>query len=172
MTSLRENEPRPGEEAAFRLRAGLAATGRASLNAQRPTSKLRKAESWTAEAFVIPGPWRPRSTGPSSSPPRSPLLLRRISSQFSFNYGGHPDAPAFLNFPLFDRFEFHRADWMGRRRGDVRHGEWSRRDASDIDGLRREAEWSFWEKRHRRQSRGVGGKRAGDANEFQRSGSE
>jgi hypothetical protein len=23
-------------------------------------------------------------------------------------------------------------------------------DASDIDGLSREAEWSFWEKRHRR----------------------
>jgi len=29
-----------------------------------------------------------------------------------------------------------------RRGGDVRLGEWSRRDASDIDGLSREAERS------------------------------
>jgi hypothetical protein len=28
-------------------------------------------------------------------------------------------------------------------RTEVRHGEWSRRDASDMDGLSREAEWSF-----------------------------
>ena len=26
----------------------------------------------------------------------------------------------------------------------VRHGEWSRTDASDIDGLSREAEWTFF----------------------------
>jgi hypothetical protein len=31
--------------------------------------------------------------------------------------------------------------------------ERSRGDASDLDGQNREVEWSFWEKRHRRQSR-------------------
>ena len=31
--------------------------------------------------------------------------------------------------------------------------EWSRGDASDIDGKTEKVEWSFWEKRHRRQSR-------------------
>ena len=39
--------------------------------------------------------------------------------------------------------------------------QWSRRDASDIDGLSREAEWSFWEKRHRRQSRQGSSERVG-----------
>ena len=35
----------------------------------------------------------------------------------------------------------------------------------------REVEWSFWEKRHRRQSRDGSGERARDANEFQMGGS-
>jgi hypothetical protein len=50
--------------------------------------------------------------------------------------------------------------------------ERSRGDASDMDGENREVEWSYWEKRHRRQSREGSGERAGDANEFQMSGSE
>ena len=47
----------------------------------------------------------------------------------------------------------------------------SRGDASDIDGQNREVERSFWEKRHRRQSREGSGERARDANEFQMGGS-
>src|SRR6266478_6676779 len=39
--------------------------------------------------------------------------------------------------------------------------ERSRGDASDIDGQNREVEWSFWEKRHRRQSREGSGEEAG-----------
>jgi len=38
-------------------------------------------------------------------------------------------------------------DYLGNRipgaLPQVRHGKWSRRDASDMDGLSREAEWSF-----------------------------
>ena len=48
--------------------------------------------------------------------------------------------------------------------------EWRRRDASDIDGLSREAEWSFWEKRYRRQSREGSGERAGTRTSFKGAG--
>jgi len=40
------------------------------------------------------------------------------------------------------------------------------------EGGSRQAEWSFWEQRHRRQSREGSGERAAVANEFQMSGSE
>ena len=39
-------------------------------------------------------------------------------------------------------------------------------DACDMDGSNREAEWSFWEKRHRRQSREGSGERAGKRTSF------
>ena len=48
--------------------------------------------------------------------------------------------------------------------------QWSRRDASDIDGLSREAEWSFWEKRHRRQNCQGSSERVGEGASFKGAG--
>jgi hypothetical protein len=44
--------------------------------------------------------------------------------------------------------------------------ERTRGDASDMDERKREVEWSFWEKRHRRQSREGSGERAGTRTSF------
>src|SRR5881275_322386 len=48
--------------------------------------------------------------------------------------------------------------------------EWSRGNASDMDGQNREVEWSFWEKRHRRQSREGSGEEAGTRPSFKWAG--
>ena len=76
--------------------------------------------------------------------------MQRTSAESAFQLSGSCSVPSTLNRasalnPLLAR------ELSGLPQ--VRHGEWSRTDASDIDGLSREAEWSFWGKRHRRQSR-------------------
>src|SRR5438552_6222641 len=77
------------------------------LNAQRPTSNLRKVEK------LIRKPWRPGSPRGNPSPRRSPLLFRLISSSFFPSImAATPSRPLFFEFYFLlflHRFEFRRA---------------------------------------------------------------